>query len=102
MVIRASAAAEIRTLVDALAGGDEVHREAAMARLAIIGSRAVERLIATYAKESDRRTRVSILRTLEAIGDHRSGALARQAIAEGGDVAVAAAGTLRSLLTSPN
>jgi len=101
MVIKASAAAEIRTLVEALGGADDVHREAAVARLAVIGSRAVERLMEAYGNTADRHVRLSILRALEAIGDRRSGPLARQAIAEGGDVGVAAAGVLRTLLASP-
>jgi len=101
MVIKASAAAEIRTLIEALGGTDDVHREAAVARLAVIGSRAVERLTKAYENTADRHVRLSILRALEAIGDRRSGPLARQAIAEGGDVGVAAAGVLRTLLSSP-
>ena len=35
MVIKASASAEIRTLVEALDADDDVHREAAIARLAV-------------------------------------------------------------------
>ncbi len=100
MVIKASAASEVRTLVAALEGDDVVHREAAIARLAVIGARAVEKLTAAYAGTSDRVARLAMLRALEAIGDHRSGPLARQAIKEGGDVAVAAAGVLRALLLS--
>jgi len=101
MVIKASSAAEIRTLVDALSADDEVQREAAIARLGIIGARAVDRLTDAYAKAGDRRAHLAILRALEAIGDHRSAPLARQAIAEGGDVGVAATGVLRALLSSP-
>src|SRR5262245_15970752 len=100
MVIKASAGTEIRTLVEALDGPDEVHREAAIARLAIIGGRAVERLIDAYGRTTDRHSRVAILRTLDAIGDHRSGPLAQRALPEGGDVSVAAVGVLRSLLDS--
>jgi hypothetical protein len=100
MVIKASAASEVRTLVEALEGDDDVYREAAIARLAVIGSRAVEKLTAAYAGTSDRVARLAMLRALEAIGDHRSGSLARQAIKEGGGVAVAAAGVLRALLPS--
>jgi hypothetical protein len=100
MVIKASAASEVRTLVAALEGDDVVHREAAIARLAVIGSRAVEKLTAAYAGTSDRVARLAMLRALEAIADHRSAPLARQAIEEGGDVAVAAAGVLRALLAS--
>jgi hypothetical protein len=102
MVIKASAAVEIRALVSALEGTDDVQRETAVARLAIIGSRAVDRLVEAYRQTTDRRTHVAILKTLEAIGDHRSAPVARQAIAAGGDVGVAAAGVLRSILPSPH
>ena len=100
MVIKASASAEVNMLVDALAGTDEVHREAAVARLAVIGSRAVDRLTRAYTAATDRTLRLAILRTFEAIGDHRSGPIACRAIREGGDISVAAAGVLRALLTS--
>ena len=102
MVIKASASAEIRTLVEALDADDEVHREAAIARLGIIGARAVDRLTDAYANTTTRATRLAILRALEGIGDHRSAPLARQALGEGGDVAVAATGILRALLSSTN
>ena len=102
MVIKASASAEIRTLVEALDADDEVHREAAIARLGIIGARAVDRLTDAYANTSSRATRLAILRALEGIGDHRSAPLARQALGDGGDVAVAATGILRVLLSSTN
>lgn len=100
MVIKASAATEIRALVAALGADDEVHRDSAIARLGIIGARAVDRLTDAYAKTTSRMTHLAILRTLEVIGDHRSAPLARQAIAEGGDIAVAATGVLRALLSS--
>src|SRR5262245_39307644 len=100
MAIKASAAAEIRTLVDALAADDEVRREVAIARLGIIGSRAVDRLIDAYTAASDRRAHVAILRALEGIGDPRSAPPARQAPVEGGDIAVAAASVLRTVLSS--
>lgn len=102
MVIKASASAEIRQLVDALSGSDEVGREAAIARLAIIGSRAVDRLTAAYKATSARETRLSILRALESIGDDRTVALARTALGQGGDLAVAATAVLRGLLHSPH
>ena len=100
MVIKASAAAEIRVLVDALSGPDEVHREAAVARLAVIGPRAIERLTDAYRTSRSRETHLAILRALEAIGHHRSAPIARAAIGEGGDVGVAAAAVLRPLLSS--
>jgi hypothetical protein len=100
MVIKASAAAEIRALVDALSGTDDVQREAAVARLAVIGPRAIERLTDAYRTSKSRDTHLAILRTLEAIADHRCGPVARAALAEGGDVAIAAAAVLRPLLSS--
>ena len=101
MVIKASSAVEIRTLVSALAADDEVRREAAIARLAVIGPRAVDALGRAYA-EADRVTKVAILRTLESIADGRAGAIARRALAERGDVAIAATSALRALLDSPH
>ena len=100
MVIKASAAAEIRALVDALGGTDEVHREAAIARLAVIGPRAIERLTDAYRTSRSRETHLAILRALEAIGHHRSAPIARAAMLEGGDVGVAATAVLRPLLAS--
>ena len=100
MVIKASAAAEVTTLVRALAGGDEVQREAAVARLSVIGGRAVDKLHRAYEGTTDLATRLAILRTLEAIPDHRNLPLAADALAAGGDVAVAAVGVLRALLPS--
>ena len=102
MVIKATAATEIRALVDALSGVDAVPREAAIARLGIIGGRAVDRLADEYSRATSRSTRLAILRALEVIADHRSAPLARQALDEGGDLAVAATGVFRALLSSPN
>lgn len=100
MVIKASSASEIRSLVDALTSGDDVRREAAIARLAIIGGRATERLLAAYAAATENRARVAILRALEAIADPRALPLACEALQarNGGDPAVAAAGALKPLL----
>ena len=100
MAIKPSAASDVRTLTAALASADEVTRESAVARLAILGSRAVDRVIASYAA-ADADVRVAILRVLEAIADPRGGPLARAALAEGGAVAIAAAAALRALLDSP-
>jgi hypothetical protein len=100
MVIKASAATEIRQLIAALGGDDDVRREAAIARLTVIGARAVDGLRRAYADTSDRETRVAVLRALEPIGDRRTVAIARGAIAEGGDLALAAAAALRVLLDS--
>ena len=103
MAIKPSAAAEIRTLVDALASQDDVRREAAVARLAVIGARAIDRLTKTYADPATtRQTRVAILRVLERTADPRTLPLARRALEEGGDVAAAGALALKPLLTASN
>jgi hypothetical protein len=102
MPIKASAAAEIRQLTAALCGEDDVRRDAAIARLAVIGPRAVDALLRTYATATDRDTRIAVLRTLEAIGDPRTIPLARESITAGGDLAQAATAALRGLLESEN
>lgn len=102
MVIKASAATEIRQLTAALGGADDVRREAAIARLAIIGARAVDALCRTYSATADRTTRIAVLRALEPIGDRRTIAIAQEAIAEGGDLARAGAAALRGLLDAPH
>lgn len=101
MSITPSASAEVRTLIAALASGDEVKRESAIARLAIIGPRATERVIAAYGT-ADRETRIGMLRVLEAAADARALPFAREALTLGGDLAVTAAGTLRPLLDAPD
>jgi len=100
--IKASNAAEIRQLIAALGTTDDVRREAAIARLAVIGARAVDGLLKAYTSTSDRDMRIAILRALEPLGDGRTIPVARQAIADGGDVAVAAATALRGLIDSPH
>jgi hypothetical protein len=96
---RANRPGEIGALVSELASPDAVRREAAVARLAVIGRRSVERLLAEY-PGSNRETRSAILRALERIGDDRAVTLAASALHDGGDVAVAAAGVLQVLLES--
>lgn len=99
MPIKPSAASEIRALVQALGATDVVARESAIARLAVIGGRAVDRLASAYSDgATTRETRVSILRVFESVGDARVIPIAGAALLEGGDLAVAAAGALRPLL----
>ena len=101
MPIKPSAAPEILPLIEALRGSDEARRETAVARLAVMGSRAVERLVTTYHDVPDRSTRIAVLRVLESAADRRALAVARHAVSEGGDVALAGTAVLRSLLDSP-
>jgi len=100
--IKASASTEIRQLIEALRGSDDVRREAAIARLAVIGPRAIDALLHVYQSTPDRDTRIAVLRALESSGDRRTIVIANEAIAQGGDVAVAAATALRGLLDSPH
>jgi hypothetical protein len=96
MVIKASAAAEIRSLVAALDEPDGVRREAAIARLGVIGARAVDRLHAAYPPAAPS-TRTAILRALEPIVHPRVLALASRAVDESGTEEAAAA-VLRRLM----
>src|SRR5688572_8292725 len=100
MTIKASTSPEVRALVHALSGHDEVRREAAIARLAVIGGRATDRLLAAYTSARDARVRVAILRALEGIGDARGLTVACDALHGGGDAGVAAAAVLKPLLDS--
>src|SRR6266542_5062705 len=102
MPIRPSAGAAIRPLIDALGGDDEVQRESAVARLAVIGRRAVEPLLHEYAAASPR-LQSGILRALEAVADPKALPIARAGVnSPHTEVAVAAVGLLRTFLTSPS
>jgi hypothetical protein len=100
MVIKASASAEIRQLVAALGEDDDVRREAAIARLAIIGPRAVDALRKAYTGTTTRDTRIAVLRALEPLTDRRTIPIAAEAIRAGGDLARSAVAALRTLLDS--
>jgi hypothetical protein len=97
MPIQRSAGAEIKLLIEAIAGSDDTAREAAVARLAIIGPRAVERLLQEFAGGTTA-VRLGALRALEAIADPRALTAARSALHDGSPLVQAAAiGTLRAL-----
>jgi len=99
MVIKASSAAEIRQLVDALASPGEVGSEAAAARLRIIGPRAIDRLLGAYGKATTPAARATILRVLEPIADGRCVAPASQALTDPAtEVSAAGAALLRGLV----
>jgi hypothetical protein len=101
MSIKPSAAAEIRALVATLSAADPVKRESAIARLAVIGPRAIDRLLTTYsAPATDDDTRVAILRVFDAIADPRALPVIRVALAGSTAVASAAVAALRGLLNS--
>src|SRR5687768_17268466 len=100
MPIRPSASAEIRQLIAALGAQDEVGREAAVARLAVLGERAVDHLLQEFPGATGR-TRTGILRALEATADPRALPAARSALQDGSAaVQIAAIGTMRAFLAS--
>jgi hypothetical protein len=103
MVIRISSARQIDTLLEDLKAGGEVAREAAIARLIVIGSRAVDRLTRLAATTgAPLVVRLAALRVLEGIGDVRALDLALAATADADDqVAVAAINLARTHLSGP-
>ena len=73
MPILPSAAADIGRLIDELSSEDMLRRETAVARLAVIGERAVTRLIALATNAAaPARGRIAALQALEAVGDARA------------------------------
>jgi hypothetical protein len=99
MSIRLSLSADIARLAAELVSGDAQRREMALARLAVIGSRATTALvtIANDGSQADE-TRVAAFEALEAIGDGRAVTAAVSAVTGSNEsVAVAAAGVLGRL-----
>jgi hypothetical protein len=98
MPIQRSAGAEIKPLIDALDGADDTSREAAIARLAVIGPRAVEHLLQEFPTATGR-SRAGILRALEALADPRALDAASVAVQDASAaVQTAAVGALRALV----
>jgi hypothetical protein len=101
VVIKRSSAREVAALLQELQQGDEAAREAATARLAVIGTRAVDGLLAVAATPGEAAPRLAALAALEAIADPRAIATAAAALGEESQaVADAAAGVLRACLNS--
>lgn len=73
MAIRASSSKQISALIADLDAGSAVARETAVARLTVLGARAVERLIAAATESGGRAdARAAAWRALESIGDARA------------------------------
>jgi hypothetical protein len=101
VVIQRSSSAQTARLVDDLIGTDPVRREAAMARLAIVGERAVERLLAVLSDSLPPDATVVVLRVLESIGSPRGLTAALPRLDSATDaIAVAAVGVVRPHLRS--
>lgn len=103
MVIKSSAAREIGRLMNELASQDDIRREAAVARLAVIGARAVGRLVEALAADPPAPARVAMLRALEAIGDRRALPSGLERLTDSDPRAtLAAVAVVRRFLTSTN
>jgi hypothetical protein len=101
VVIKRSSAREIDALLTDLDADDDVRREAAIARLAVIGARAVSGLIDVLRGTSSPRTRVAALQALEPVQDPRAldAALACLCLSDA-TVAVQAVNVVRRHLTT--
>ena len=90
---------EVARLLEHLTGTDPVRRDAAVARLRVLGARAVPVLLAFVTSGAAAAARAAALAALEGSDDARAVAVARQALS-GSDavLAVAAVGVLRGWL----
>ena len=100
---RPSAAGTVAALIADLSSLRPVVRETALARLTVIGARAVVHLTALAEdKDAPVASRIAALRALEAIGDARAIDAAKEALGAGDKgIGVAAAGILQRFLTGP-
>jgi hypothetical protein len=102
VAIRRSSAPQTSALIKDLAGADPVQREAAVARLAIAGSRAVEPLLQALPQASVA-TQTAILRALELIASPRAVQPAITSLSSpDAAVVIAAIGAMRPHLGSPD
>ncbi len=101
MTIKSSTAREVDRLVAQLRDGSPVEREAAIARLRVIGARAVDRLARLIRSSSPPAAHAAALKALEGVDDSRARDLAMESLNAGPPaVAVAAVGTLRPRLAA--
>jgi hypothetical protein len=100
LAIHISSAREIDILIAELSSDQAVAREAAIARLTVIGPRTVERLLVLLNQpENGAAARVAALRALEALGDVRSLQPALRASTNANtDIAVAAIAVVRTFV----
>ena len=104
MAIRASSSKQIDALIADLGAASAVTRETAVARLTLLGARAVERLIAAAESGAVAEARAAVWRTLEGIGDARALEPALAALGSGDlepAVGAAAAGVVRVHVRGP-
>ena len=91
MVIRSSSARQVDTLIEHLREGSPVQREAAIARLRVIGARAVDRLVAVARSRGPDVARTAALKALEGIEESRSRDAALELLGDSSAAVVAAA-----------
>jgi len=104
VAIRASSSKQIDALIADLGAASAVTRETAVARLTLLGARAVERLIAAAESGAVAEARAAVWRTLEGIGDARALEPALAALGSGDlepAVGAAAAGVVRVHVRGP-
>jgi HEAT repeat protein len=104
LVIKASSSKETDALVRDLSSDNAIKRDTAVARLTVIGQRAVERLIGvTVNSNAPSSARVAAFRSLEAIADVRALAPTLTAFADpDSSVVIAALNTARVFLRTPH
>lgn len=101
MVIKRSSAREVASLLEALDADDALARETAVARLAVIGTRAVDGLLRVLSESQRPPARVGALAALDAIDDPRAVDAAFVGLRDSSPEArTAAVGMLRRLLDS--
>jgi len=99
VVIRLSSAKQLDTLIANLGADRSDVRDAAIARIAVIGVRAVERLVAVVEDSTNALSRVAALHALEGIGGTRALDVALKAINDANvNVAIAAIGVTRGFV----
>ena len=99
MVIRSSSTRDVQPLIADLRHGDPVAREAAIARLRVLGNRAVPRLIALVREDAQPVARASALKALDGMSDERIAEVAIHALSDAEvGVRLAAVATLRGLV----
>jgi HEAT repeat protein len=90
---------EVERLTTDLLSDQPTRREAAVARLRVIGGRAVSRLAAVVESQAPAAARVAALTALDGIDDPRAAGIAVAALADGDqDVVIAALGVLRNFV----
>ncbi len=101
MVIKSSSAREVDRLVGELRDGSPVQRDAAIARLRVIGARALDRLAALVRSDAPAVAQAAALKALEGIADPRARDTALDSLAARTPaVAAAAIAALRPWLAS--